>query len=50
MESCGEHYSYDNLYLYAECGTMREYGDLDGDGECPCYAYILTDCCDLFGR
>ena len=50
LESCGEQYSYDDLYVYPCCGTMREYGDLDGDGECPCYAYILTDCCDLFGR
>ncbi|MBK8445036.1 MAG: hypothetical protein IPL35_17270 [Sphingobacteriales bacterium] len=33
MESCGEHYGNDDLYLYAECGTMRDYGDFDGDSK-----------------
>ncbi len=49
MESCGEHYSYDDLYVYAECGTMREYSDLDGDGEQSNDPYVFTDCGDLFG-
>ena len=50
LEPCGEYYGNDDLYLYTCCGTMREYGDLDGDGECPCYTYIQSDCGDLFRR
>ncbi|MBK8445041.1 MAG: hypothetical protein IPL35_17295 [Sphingobacteriales bacterium] len=50
LESCGEHYSYNDLHLYPECGTMCEYGNLDGDGECPCDPYIQSDSGNLFGR
>ena len=50
MESCGEYYGNDDLYLYTECGAMRDHGDLDGDGEQSNDTYILTDCGDLFRR
>ena len=37
LESCGEQYSYDDLYFYAEWGTMCEYGNDDGgDSKCSC--------------
>ena len=49
MEPCGEYYGNNDLYLYAEFGTMRDHGDLDGDGEQSNDTYILTDCGDLFG-
>ncbi|MBK8445038.1 MAG: hypothetical protein IPL35_17280 [Sphingobacteriales bacterium] len=50
LESCGEHYSDDNLYIHACCGAMCKYGDLDSDGECPCHPYIQSDSGNLFGR
>ncbi|MBK8445037.1 MAG: hypothetical protein IPL35_17275 [Sphingobacteriales bacterium] len=50
LESCGEQYSYDNLYLHPKCGTMCEYSDFDGDSECPCHTYVQSDRCDLFRR
>ena len=48
MESCGEQYSYDDLYFYTECGAMREYSDLDGECKQSNAPYILTDSGDLF--
>ncbi len=50
MESCGEYYGYDDLYFHTKRGTMCKYSDLGSDGECSCYAYILTNCGDLFRR
>ena len=49
MEPCGEYYGDHDLYFYAECGTMRDHGDLDGECKQSNNPYILTDCGDLFG-
>ncbi|MBK8445039.1 MAG: hypothetical protein IPL35_17285 [Sphingobacteriales bacterium] len=49
LESCGKQYSNDNLYIHACCGTMREYGDLDGDSEPESNPDIHTGRGDLFG-
>ncbi len=49
LESCGEYYGYDDLYVYPECRTMRDHGDLGSDGEQYSNAYILTDCSNLCG-
>ena len=49
MESCGEYYGNNDLYLYTECGTMRDDGDLGSDGEQYSNAYIQSDSGDLFG-
>ena len=49
MESCGEQYSYDDLYVYPCCGTMRDHGDLDGECEQSDDPYIQSDCSNLFG-
>ena len=50
LESCGEQYSYDDLYVYPECGTMRDHGDLDGECKQSDDPYIQSDCSDLFRR